>query len=354
MSPAQNSSLAPREARLYEKRPDNVVICHLCPHECRLEDGASGICDVRRNRGGTLTTIAYGGTTNRSADTVEKKPLFHFYPGTSVYSLSAFGCNMRCAYCINADISQVSRSLPEVDECSAARVIDEALARGCPSVGYTYVEPAIFYEYAADIADLARRAGLFNVFKTNGFVSRELLDAFGPLWDAANVDLKSFRESTYRHLGGRLQPVLDCLRELARLGVWLEVSTLVVPGDNDDMAEMKDIASFIRDELGPDTPWHILRFFPAYKMRDRPPTSPDLLLAIRDMGRAAGLHHVYIGGLLVAGGQDTQCSTCDALLIRRRGAALVESRLVDGRCPACGTLVVGRGMAARTTEMVSV
>jgi len=335
-----------KEAMLYEKLSDNRVRCNLCAHRCVIAEGKKGICQVRENQGGTLYTLVYGRIIAHHVDPVEKKPLFHFYPGSTAYSIATPGCNFRCRWCQNWEISQMPREhhLISGQEASPEQIVAAAKHAGCRSIAYTYTEPTVFFEYAYDTARLAHDVGLANIYVTNGYMTEEMLETFRPYLDAANVDLKAFREETYRkYVGARLGPVLDSLRAMKRLGIWLEVTTLVVPGVNDDPAELKDAAEFVANELGVDTPWHISRFFPAYKMADVPPTPISTLGQAQEIGLEAGLRYVYMDNVL--GEENTFCPGCGRLLIRRAGYRILENHVQpDGRCPDCGTLVAGMGM----------
>ena len=339
-----------KEAMLYEKLAGERVHCHLCAHECKIDEGRKGVCQVRENRRGTLYTLVYGRTIAKHIDPVEKKPLLHFYPGSRAYSVATPGCNFRCQWCQNAEISQMPRErhLVAGTEASPQDVVSSAVQNRCRSIAYTYTEPTVFFEYSYDIARTAHGEGLANIYVTNGFMTEEMLETFDPLLDAANVDLKAFRDETYRdYVGGRLQPVLDSLRKMKDLGIWVEVTTLVIPDLNDDREELRDIASFVADELGPETPWHISRFRPAYEMRDRPPTPLTRLQEARDIGEAEGLRHVYVGN--VPGEANTVCHACGETLIRRSGYRIVDNLVAEGSvCHNCGTTVDGVGMVEGT------
>jgi len=277
---------------------------------------------------------------------VEKKPLFHFHPGSTAYSIATPGCNFRCRWCQNWDISQMvhDRHFIMGEEASLEQVVAAAQKADCRSIAYTYTEPTIFFEYAYDTARLAHEAGLANLYITNGYMTEEMLETFQPYLDAANVDLKAFRDKTYRkYVGARLQPVLNTMKLMKRLGIWLEVTTLVIPGINDDDGELKDVADFVAEELGVDTPWHISRFFPAYKMTDVSPTPVETLNRAREIGLEAGLRYVYVGN--VPGEANTECHKCGQILIRRFGYRILENRVQpNGRCPNCGMPVAGVGM----------
>ncbi|MBN1246366.1 MAG: AmmeMemoRadiSam system radical SAM enzyme [Anaerolineae bacterium] len=335
-----------KEAMLYERLPDGKVRCHLCAHRCVIADGRKGICQVRENRDGTLYTLVYGRAIAQHVDPVEKKPLLHFYPDTRAYSIATVGCNFRCRWCQNWEISQMvrERHLVMGEEVSPEQIVSAAKRSGCRSIAYTYTEPTIFFEYAYDTARLAHEAGLTNIYVSNGYMTEEMLETFQPYLDAANIDLKAFRDETYRkYVGARLQPVLDSMKVMKRLGIWLEVTTLVIPGINDDEEELKDAAGFVANELGVETPWHISRFFPAYEMTDVPSTPVETLQRAREIGLETGLRYVYVGN--VAGEANTVCHVCGKTLIRRSGYMILENHVQpDGRCPECGTAVAGVGM----------
>ena len=336
-----------KEALLYERLANDDVQCGLCAHRCVISEGKSGICQVRRNEHGTLRTLVYGRTISHNVDPIEKKPLYHFYPGSTAYSIATPGCNFRCEWCQNWEISQMPRERHLVlgDHMTPQEVTDNARSTGSRSIAYTYTEPTVFFEYAFDIAREARRAKIANIFVTNGFMTGEMLDTFYPYLHAANVDLKAFRDATYRRsIGGRLQPVLDSMTKMKQQGTWLEVTTLVIPGLNDDPSELQDIAGFIAGSLGRETPWHVSRFFPTYKLTDAPPTSIKTLCHAEEIGLAAGLHYVYVGNL--HGETNTRCHQCGHVLIRRIGFHVTQNHVRDGKCPQCGTPVAGIGMSA--------
>jgi pyruvate formate lyase activating enzyme len=310
-----------------------------------IADSRRGICKVRENRTGKLYTLVYGRTISEHVDPIEKKPLYHFYPGSKAYSIATPGCNFQCRWCQNWEISQVAndRQLAVGRRSSPAQIVAAARSTGCRSIAYTYTEPTIFFEYAYDTARPAHAAGIANLFITNGHMTEEMLKTMHPYLDAANVDLKAFREQTYRrYVGGRLHPILDNMKLMKRLGVWLEVTTLVIPGINDEPEELRDSARFVARELGPETPWHISRFFPNYQMTDRPPTPMDKLQQAREIGLNEGLHYVYLGNVGDEG--NTVCHGCGRVLIRRRGYFVIENHVSRGACPACKTPVAGVGM----------
>jgi len=331
-----------KEAMLYDKLDDNRVRCNLCAHRCLIADGKIGVCQVRQNVDGTLYTLVYGRAISQHVDPIEKKPLYHFYPGSSSYSMATPGCNFRCQWCQNWEISQMprERDLIAGREAAPGKIVSDALASGCRSIAYTYTEPSIFFEYAYDTARLSHAAGIANVYVTNGYMSTEMLETFHPYLDAANVDLKAFRDETYRrYVGANLQPVLDNLITMKSLGIWVEVTTLVIPGINDDPGELREAAQFVAQELGVETPWHISRFFPHYKMGAIPPTHVETMRRAREIGWEEGLRYVYLGN--VGGESNTICHQCGRVLIRRRGYWIAENCVAKGRCPDCGSLADG-------------
>ena len=336
-----------KEALLYQKLDGDKVRCQLCAHYCVIANGKKGICQVRENRDGTLYTLVYGRTITQNVDPIEKKPLYHFYPGSQAFSIGTPGCNMHCDWCQNWEISQMPREQHFIAgyELSPADIVSAAKKSVCRSIAYTYTEPTIFFEYSYDTARLAREAGIANIYVSNGYMSAEMLELFHLWLDAVNIDLKTFRDETYRqYTGGKLQPVLDSLKKIHDYGIWLEVTTLVIPGVNDDPQELQEIAEFIATELGTDTPWHVSRFYPQYKLQQTPPTPPNTLHRAGKIGRVAGLKYVYLGNLSEE--TDTCCPACGKILIRRSGFG-ISSNQVDnnGCCPDCGEAIAGVGMA---------
>lgn len=334
------------EAMFYTREDGGQVRCGLCRFRCLIADGKRGLCAVRENRGGVLYSLVYGKLCAGHADPIEKKPLYHFMPGSHTYSIATPGCNFRCRHCQNHAISQVAATAPiRGQEQAPAGVIVTAQEAGCASIAYTYTEPTIFFEYALDTARLAREAGLRNVFVSNGYITSEALETIAPVLDAANIDLKGFSESFYRdYVHARLSEVLDSLVEYRRLGIWLEITTLIIPGLNDADSELKGIADFICANLGADTPWHVSQFYPTYQLLDRQRTPVSTLVKAREIGLAAGLHHVYVGNAPGTGGENTWCPSCHALLIERHGFAISSNTIQNGACGQCGAVVAGVGM----------
>jgi len=334
-----------KEAMFYENI-DGKVRCHLCNHHCLIKEGKRGICAVRENHNGRLYTLVYGKSVSVGVDPIEKKPFFNFYPGTSSYSLATVGCNFHCLHCQNWEISQMPRGKGGRiigDELGPERIVSEAKGLDCMSIAYTYTEPTIFFEYAYDTAKIAHKEGIKNLFVTNGYTSGEAIREIAPFLDAANVDLKSFDEDFYHEVcGAKLQPVLDNIRLYKELGVWVEVTTLIIPGYNDDEIQLKEIAEFLR-RVGDEIPWHITAFYPAYKLLDVPPTPVESLRKARDIGMQAGLKYVYEGNIPGEGGESTYCFSCGELLIERSGYYIKRNKLVDGRCPKCKAKLDGVG-----------
>lgn len=339
-------------ARLWIPLKDGAVQCRLCSHFCAIAPGGRGKCGVRENHArhgeGGLVTLVYGLPAAMNVDPVEKKPLYHFLPGTRTFSFGTMGCNLACRFCQNASLSQPPRHGQPIHGQRAlpADLVAAALDSGCRSISYTYSEPTVFFELVEDTARLARAKGLKNILVTNGFMSPDCLEALGPaetgLIHAANVDLKAFTEAFHHDLcGSRLAPVLENLKHMRALGWWLEVTTLVIPGSNDSPAELAEMAAWIAANLGPDTPWHLSRFHPDHRLLDRPPTPQAALLAAREAGRAAGLRFVYIGNMAGPGYGDTRCPACQAACVERSGFSVTGSCLAHGRCPGCGAAVAG-------------
>ncbi len=333
-----------KEALLYEKLEKDRVRCNLCAHRCSIRPGKIGICNVRENIDGKLYTNVYGRTITQHIDPVEKKPLYHFYPGSESFSIATPGCNFHCLFCQNWDISQITNEviLETGQEAKPEEIVWKVKHAGCNTIAYTYTEPTIFFEYSFDTARLAHEAGLNNIYISNGYMTPEMLDMIGPYLNAVNIDLKAFQDKTYRRIiGARLQPVLDSLKKINQMDIWLEVTSLIIPGFNDDPGEIKDMARFVADELGKDVPWHISRFFPAYRMKNVPFTPIETLMMAKEEGLRSGLHYVYIGNTGNAGDMNTKCPWCNTLVIQRSGFEITRNFLKDGHCPNCGAKIAG-------------
>ena len=336
------------EAYLYKSVEDRKIKCNLCHHRCLIKDGRRGICGVRENRQGALQTLVYDKLIARHIDPIEKKPLFHFLPGSQSYSVATVGCNFKCRFCQNADIAQIPSDRNGAvlgDRTTPQKEVAVAAKTGCKSIAYTYTEPTIFFEFAYDTAKLAHAKGIKNVFVTNGYMTPEALDMISPWLDAANVDLKAFTNDFYKKMcGARLPPVLETLKGMKAKGIFLEVTTLLIPGLNDDTDELKQLAAFIANDLGIDTPWHVSRFHPTYRLTDRPATPLESLLNANKIGKKAGLRYVYTGNVPGQGGEKTICHQCGRVVIDRWGFSISEYAIDNGNCRQCGTPVHGVGM----------
>jgi pyruvate formate lyase activating enzyme len=333
-----------KEARFYDKSENQKVQCHLCAHECVIGPEKRGICLVRENQGGRLYSLVYGKIVSLSNDPIEKKPLFHFLPGTRSFSIATVGCNFQCEHCQNYEISQYPRhhdlEVPG-QEFTPEAMVRQVQEAGSASIAYTYIEPTIFAEFAQDTAVIARERGIRNIFVSNGYMTETSAKALAAVLDADNIDLKSFSDDFYKEIcKARLQPVLDTIAIMKEAGVWVEVTTLVIPGLNDSDAELREIANFIR-EVGVDIPWHVSAFHPTYKMQDRPYTPVDTLLKARHIGLAAGLRYVYTGNIPGEGGESTYCYECSERVIERTGYTIRHNHLRDGCCHKCGAAIDG-------------
>lgn len=331
-----------KKALFFDTLEGGRVKCLACNHYCRIEPGKTGICGVRENRDGTLFSLVYDRVVAASVDPVEKKPLFHLKPGSTSFSIATMGCNLGCRFCQNADIAQVRDSgRIRGRGISPETIVAQALDAGCKSISYTYTEPSVFIELALDTARLAKDAGLYNIFVTNGFMSPELVEAAAPVLDAANVDLKAFTDEFYRKFcRAGLEPVKQTLKQMKQKGIMVEVTTLVIPGLNDDPDELAGMAGFIAGELGPETPWHLSRFHPTYQMTDRTATPAATLERACDIGEKAGLFHVYTGNLPGAR-ENTFCRNCGTLLVKRYGYGIENFLKENGRCPGCTETLYG-------------
>lgn len=336
-----------KEALLYSRLSDGRVRCALCEHRCMIAPGVRGRCGVRENRQGTLVSLVYGRLVAQSVDPIEKKPLFHLLPGTLSYSIATVGCNFTCQFCQNHDISQWPRAhasdleslgIPSAGgaEQTPPALVEAALEAGCETIAYTYTEPTINMEFVLDTARDARDAGLRNVLVSNGFMTPEAIELAAPWIDGINIDLKSVSNDFYRHVvGGDVRPVLHAIEQFLREDVWVEVTTLLIPGLNDSEDQLRWTAEAVAG-ISASIPWHVSRFFPAYRMQRHPVTPRATLERALAIGRDVGLKYVYVGNL-PGGFEDTHCPECDALLLKRCGFVLEQSRLIDGACPECGT-----------------
>jgi len=331
------------KAKYYEKLDKNKVLCYLCAHTCKIGDGKQGICGVRENRGGTLYTLVYGKLIAHHADPIEKKPLFHFQPGKYSFSVSTVGCNFQCLHCQNADISQMPKDQDQIlgEDVSPQQIVDMTISSKCKSVSYTYTEPTIFMEYAYDIAVIASKNRLKNVMVTNGYMTKEVMEQVKPFFHAANVDLKSLREDFYKKIcKAKLAPVLDSIKFLKEMGMWIEVTTLIIPTKNDSKEEFKEIARFICG-VDPGIPWHISAYHPTYKMTQLHRTPLSIIKKAREIGFEEGLRYVYAGNVPGNEGENTYCHKCKKLLIERYGFSVIQNHIKNSKCPFCYAKIDG-------------
>ena len=332
-----------KEAILFRKEKDQKTTCFLCQHRCLIAPGKFGICGVRQNTEGTLFTHVYGEVIASHVDPIEKKPLFHFFPGSLSFSMATLGCNFRCPFCQNWQISQKTKrgegSLHE-SPLSPEDAVRTAEQYGCQSISYTYTEPTIFFEYAYDTSLLAKKKGIANVFVTNGYMTPETLDKIHPYLDACNVDLKSYKEDFYvEKCQAHLEPVLESIRIMRRLGIWVEITTLIIPGQNDSEEELAEIAEFI-SQVSVDIPWHISRFHPDFKYENSALTPIESLRKAFLIGKKAGLHYIYIGNAW-GESENTSCPKCKKVLIRRHGFDTRNMEVINSKCGFCGFPIAG-------------
>ena len=337
-----------KEAVLWKPIEGGRVHCRLCHFQCRIAEGKLGHCAVRKNVGGKLYSLNYGKVVAGNPDPIEKKPLFHFLPGSRSFSIAAVGCNFRCEFCQNWQISQAALETGRIDGENLApeQIVEAAVRTGCKSIAYTYTEPTIFMELADDCARPAKERGLANVFVSNGYMTREAIDFAADWLDGINVDLKAFRDDYYRDLcGARLQPVLDSITHIARnTRIWMEITTLLLPGQNDSDEELQGLADFLVTQAGPDVPWHISRFYPQYKYTECEATPLETMRRAEEIGKAAGLHYVYLGNVPGEKSENTYCHNCGRKLIERLGYRVAANRIEDSKCPQCGTPIAGFGL----------
>ena len=333
------------EALLYEKLRDGQVQCRTCNHFCKINPGKRGICNVRENQAGTLVSLVYDQVIATSCDPIEKKPIFHFKPGSLSYSIATVGCNFKCQFCQNSDIAQMPsdrKGMIQGKKIRPETIVEQALAAGCQSIAYTYTEPSVYFELAYETAKLARANNLANIFVTNGYMSADLILLMTPFLDAANVDLKAFDDRFYQtYCRARLEPVKQTLRLMKKAGILVEVTTLLIPGLNDDPKDLTNMARFIANDLGCDTPWHISRFHPSYRMTDIGATPISSLERACKIGKKEGLYHVYTGNVPGLASENTHCPMCGTRVVKRVGYTIENYLKEKGTCPECDTRVVG-------------
>lgn len=332
-----------KEASFYTASEQSRVRCNLCPHRCIIPPSQRGICGVRENQEGKLYSLVYGRLIAQSVDPIEKKPLFHFLPGSKSYSIATVGCNFRCLNCQNFDISQMPQERGVIlgSKISPIDVVNAAKQSHCQSIAYTYSEPTIFFEYAFDVAKLAYQEGIKNIFVTNGYITEEALSEIGLYLHGANIDLKSSRNDFYQKIcHAQIQPVLEAIQLYHELGVWIEITTLIIPTLNDSKDDLHCIAKFIAN-IDPSIPWHISRFHPLYKLTHLSATPITTLHKARQIGIEAGLKYVYEGNAPGHGGETTYCSICQKEIIQRRGFHILDLNLLNGNCLFCGSRVHG-------------
>ncbi|OGI15135.1 AmmeMemoRadiSam system radical SAM enzyme [Candidatus Micrarchaeota archaeon RBG_16_49_10] len=347
------------KAKLFERLGKKTVKCTACSHYCKIPEGGTGICGIRKNAKGELHLLTYGKPLGLQVDPIEKKPLYHFLPGSEILSFGTYGCNFACDFCQNWPSSQaprlikqssksdektmstIEKALQEIEDVPPEDIVKAAKAKKAPSIAYTYNEPTVFFEYALDVARLAKKSRIRNVFVSNGFMSKELMDKAEDFIDAINIDLKSFSEDFYLKVcRGRLKPVLENIKAFHEMGVWVELTTLVIPGKNDSDEELGKIAEFIAG-VDRSMPWHISAFHPDFRMADVPATSMDTLLRAFNIGARAGLEHIYIGNVGGGDHQNTYCPKCEKIVIERAYPVYANSFLKDGRCHSCGEAIKG-------------
>jgi len=330
-----------KQALYYKKLKNKIVQCSVCPRNCIIKPNKFGFCKARKNQDGILYSFVYAAPCSVNIDPIEKKPLFHFLPGTKTYSIGTSGCNLRCKFCQNWQISQAMPDEVQFIDLPPEKIVEEAINNNCKAIAYTYTEPAVFYEYVLDTAKLARKKRLKNICVTNGFINQEPLKNLYKYIDAANVDLKGFTDHFYKNITGAwLNPVLETLKTIKKKKIWLEITNLIIPNLNDNLNIIKKMCEWIKKELGKDTPLHFSRFFPVYLMQDFPPTNENILLKAADIAKKAGLNYVYIGNIKTEKDEKTRCPKCSKIVIERDRFNITENKLKNGRCP-CGKKIFG-------------
>jgi len=331
-----------KEALYYRTLDDTTVKCVLCPHECVLKNGQRSFCKVREPKDGKLYTLVYELPCTVHVDPIEKKPIYHMYPGSKSFSIATAGCNLRCKFCQNWQISQEYPENAIQRYLSCQDVVDSAIKNKCRSIAYTYSEPNIFYEYMLDTSRIAKEKGIKNVWVTGGFINPDPLDRLSGVMDAANIDLKGFSDKYLQEVcGERLKPLLSTIKMSKKKGIWVELTNLVVPTLNDDMSMIKDMCVWIKENLGADTPLHFSRFWPTYKLKNLPPTPLETLKSARETAQKEGLHYVYIGNVPEGTHSDTICPKCKRVVVKRAGYFVLANNIVNSKCKFCGQKISG-------------
>jgi len=339
---AGNDSRFITEARFYDKLDHKKIQCKLCPRKCKIDDHERGYCGVRENRGGIYYTLVYGRACTYHVDPIEKKPLFHFLPGSTAFSIATAGCNVNCKFCQNWQISQVAPEQVQSLDLPPQKVAEAARRYDCPTIAYTYNEPTIFYEYMADTAEAGHKQGIRSVVITAAFINRDPLVDLCKKVDAIKVDLKAFSEKYYKEIvNGKLKPVLDSLITIQKTGVWNEIVYLVLPTLNDSEREIKALSRWVKKYLGVDVPIHFTRFYPQYLLKNLPPTPLSTLERCKAVADAEGLHYVYIGNVPGISAENTYCPHCHNKIVERNGFWVGEKHIQKGRCIYCGTKIPG-------------
>jgi pyruvate formate lyase activating enzyme len=329
-----------KEASFWKPLPEEKVQCELCPHHCIIAPEKHGICGVRRNEHGKLFSLIYSSCSSIADDPIEKKPLYHFYPGSRVLSFGSVGCTFRCEHCQNFSISMADPEHFSFQEIPPENVVELANDHGCRGVAWTYNEPTIWHEYTFDAAKLVKKAGLYTVYVTNGYIEEDPLKEIAPYLDAMNIDVKAFHEEFYRKIcKARLAPVLAACEQARHLGIHLELTYLVIPNLNDSAEEIKQFCQWVKDKLGPDTPVHFSRFHPDYKMRNMQATPTSTLLTAHSIARDRGLRYVYLGNIPHGEYENTKCPTCGNILVERFGFSAEIKSIKNGKCIRCGAVI---------------
>lgn len=330
------------EARFYDKLENNKVRCRLCPRECVLRDGKRGYCGVRENRGGTFYTLVYGSVCAAHADPIEKKPLFHYLPGSLAFSVATAGCNVRCKFCQNWEISQALPEKVSAEFLPPKKIAEKAAKSGCLTIAFTYSEPVVFSEYLIDTADAGHEEGIRSIVVSNGYIQEKPMRAIWGRMDAVKIDLKAFSESFYRKVvSAQMKPVLDSLVTLHSLNKWLEIVYLVVPTLNDSDQEFRGLANWVKSNLGAEVPLHFTQYYPAYLLKNLPITPVATLERAKTIADAEGLHYVYIGNVAGHPAENTYCPQCKRMLVERSGFEIRRMLISNGACPFCTQAIPG-------------